>query len=114
MSWKILGAGRTMNEVGRDAGGFLKNAGCEVIIAPKLGPLKMEDLLPQLEGKDAALISPDQFNAEVLTSPAASRLKIISRWGVGYDSNHIPAATRQVIIVAYTPGVLNETVADYP
>ena len=113
MSWKILVTARTINEVGRDAVALLQKAGCEVMIAPKLGPLKSEDLLPQLQGKDAALISPDQFNAEVLASPAAANLKIISRWGVGYDSIDIAAATKQGIVVAYTPGFLNETVADY-
>jgi lactate dehydrogenase-like 2-hydroxyacid dehydrogenase len=54
----------------------------------------------------------DKFTAEVIGSPAAANLKLISRWGVGYDAIDIAAATRHGIIVAYTPGMLNETVAD--
>src|SRR6185436_7183199 len=42
----------------------------------------------------------------------ARNLKLISRWGVGYDAIDVPAATKHGIIVAYTPGLLNETVAD--
>jgi glyoxylate reductase len=49
----------------------------------------------------------------VLQSPAASRLKILSRWGVGYDSIDVAEATRQGIVVAYTPTMLDETVADW-
>jgi phosphoglycerate dehydrogenase-like enzyme len=113
MAWKIFVTARTIREVGKGAVELLRGAGCELIIPEKLGPLKADDLRPQLKGMDAALISPDQFNAEVLGSPEAAQLKIISRWGVGYDSIDVPAATKQGIVVAYTPGLLNDTVADY-
>src|SRR6185503_20666838 len=53
-----------------------------------------------------------KFNADVLGSAAAADLKLISRWGVGYDAIDVPAATKHGIVVAYTPGLLNETVAD--
>jgi phosphoglycerate dehydrogenase-like enzyme len=55
----------------------------------------------------------DQFTANVLASPEAAQLKIISRWGVGYDAIDIPAATARGIVVAYTPGLLSESVADF-
>jgi phosphoglycerate dehydrogenase-like enzyme len=44
---------------------------------------------------------------------AAKSLKLISRWGVGYDAINIPAATQNGVVVAYCPGFLNEAVADY-
>jgi len=53
-----------------------------------------------------------KFTSEVLGSEAARNLKAISRWGVGYDAIDVPAATKHGIVVAYTPGLLNETVAD--
>jgi phosphoglycerate dehydrogenase-like enzyme len=43
----------------------------------------------------------------------AARLKIISRWGVGYDSIDLAAATKTGIVVTYTPGLLDDAVADY-
>jgi len=59
------------------------------------------------------LASMDQFTGPVLGSDSASRLKIISRWGVGYDAIDVAEATRRGIVVAYTPGLLDETVADF-
>ena len=113
MSWKVLITARTLNEVGGAATKLLREAGCELIVPPKFGPLPAETLQPLLQGTDAVFASMDKFTAEVLSSPAAASLKIISRWGVGYDAIDVPAATRQGIVVAYTPGLLNETVADF-
>lgn len=61
---------------------------------------------------DAVLASMDKFSDAVLASADSSQLKLISRWGVGYDAIDVPAATRAGIVVAYTPGLLDETVAD--
>ncbi len=113
MSWKVLITARTLNEVGASATQLLRDAGCELVIPPKFGPLTAEVLEPLLEGNDAVLASMDKFTAAVLSSPAASQLKVISRWGVGYDAIDVPAATQQGVVVAYTPGFLNETVADF-
>jgi phosphoglycerate dehydrogenase-like enzyme len=49
----------------------------------------------------------------VLQSPTATRLKLISRWGVGYDSIDVLTATKLGIVVTYTPGLLDDAVADY-
>src|SRR5438034_8065105 len=113
MSWKVLITARTMNEVGASALQLLRNAGCDVITPPKLGPLSADELIKLLPDMDAVLASMDKFTETVITSSAAATLKIISRWGVGYDAIDIPSATRQGIVVAYTPGLLNETVADF-
>ncbi len=113
MSWKVLITARTLNEVGASAMKLLRDAGCELIIPPKFGPHPAETLQPLLEGNDAVLASMDKFTADVLHSPAAASLKIISRWGVGYDAIDISAASGEGIVVAYTPGLLNETVADF-
>src|SRR5947207_5354098 len=112
MAWKILVTARALDEVGAPALELLRKAGCELVIPPKYGPHPADVLLGLLPGADAVLASMDKFNAEVLGSTAATNLKMISRWGVGYDAIDVPAATRQGIVVAYTPGLLNETVAD--
>jgi phosphoglycerate dehydrogenase-like enzyme len=113
MSWKVLITARTLDEVGQHAVALLKKAGCELVIPPKYGPHPAETLLKLLPGNDAVLASMDKFTAEVLGSAAASQLKLISRWGVGYDAIDLPAATKNGIVVAYTPGLLNEAVADF-
>jgi lactate dehydrogenase-like 2-hydroxyacid dehydrogenase len=55
----------------------------------------------------------DLCSAAILNSAAAANLKIISRWGVGYDSIDVAAATRNGIVVCNTPRLLDEAVADY-
>lgn len=113
MSWKVFISARTIPEVGKGALELLRKSGCEIILPPKMGPLKADELRLHINGCDAALVSPDEFNPVVMASPELAKLKIISRWGVGYDSIDVPSATQHGIVVAFTPGLLNETVADY-
>jgi phosphoglycerate dehydrogenase-like enzyme len=113
MSWKVLITARTLNEVGHSALQLLREAGCELTLPPRFGPYGAEELLPLLRDHQAVLASMDKFTSGVLASPEAAELRIISRWGVGYDAIDIPAATARGIVVAYTPGLLNETVADF-
>jgi phosphoglycerate dehydrogenase-like enzyme len=113
MSWRVLITARVFKALGKPALELLAKNGCEIVMPEKFGPLKIEDLLPIIDGFDATLCSPDQYNALALQSLATKRLKVISRWGVGFDSIDIAEATRQGVVVAYTPGMLNETVADW-
>ncbi len=115
MSWKVLITARTLNvdAVGRRALELLRDAGCELIHPPKYGPLTEAELLPLLPGMDAVFASMDKFTAAVLASKEAASLKLISRWGVGYDAIDVPAATREGVVIAFTPGLLNDAVADY-
>ncbi len=113
MSWKVLITARTMNEVGQNALQSLRDAGCQLNIPPRPGPYPADELVKLLPDIDAVLASMDRFTDSVLSSPGASKLKIVSRWGVGYDAIDVPAATRAGIVIAYTPGLLDETVADF-
>src|SRR5712691_7650936 len=107
MSWKVLITARALSiePVGALALARLQEAGCELIHAPKYGPLTEAELLPQLPGIDAILAGMDHFTADVLASKQAEQLKIISRWGVGIDAVNLPAAAKQGIVVGYTPGL---------
>ena len=113
MPWKVLITARGVQQAGQQAQQLLRNAGCELIFPPRFGPLKADDLISALKGMDAVLASLDEYSANVLASPALAQLKIIARWGVGYDSVDLGAATRSGIVVTYTPGVLDDAVADY-
>lgn len=115
MSWNVLITARTLNieAVGRRALDLLGAAGLKLVHPPKAGPLSEAELLPLLPGMDAVFASMDKFTAAVLGSKEAANLKLISRWGVGYDAIDVPAATKQGIVIAYTPGLLNDAVADY-
>lgn len=113
MSWKVLITAGPMNVVGQAGLELLKGAGCEIVEPPRQGFLNEQELLGILPGIDAALAGVDKYSAAVLGSSSASSLKIVSRWGVGYDAIDIPKATELGIVVANTPGLLDEAVADY-
>lgn len=102
-----------MVEAGATALELLRTAGCNPVLHREAGSLKPEALLGVLPGYDAVLASVETYSAEVLYSPTAARLKVISRWGVGYDAVDLDAATANGIVVTNTPGLLDEAVADY-
>jgi phosphoglycerate dehydrogenase-like enzyme len=111
MGWKILVTARTLDAVGQHAVAALRAAGCELVIKP--GPHPADVVQPLLEGCDACYASTDKFTEAVLSSPQAAKIKCISRWGVGFDSIDVAAATRHGIVVCYTPGMLDDSVADF-
>lgn len=113
MPWRILITATLMTEVGTAALQMLRDAGCEVIIPPARDRFSEADLKKLLPGADAVLASSESYTRQILHGEDAATLKIISRWGVGYDAIDIVAASEAGICVAYTPGLLNETVADY-
>ena len=102
-----------MDEVGQSALELLREAGCEIVDPQQVGPMSGDALLRVLDSADAVLAGVDRFTAEAIGSPEAAQLKLISRWGVGFDAIDVAAATDAGIVVAYTPGLLNETVADF-
>lgn len=113
MSWKILLTASAFARTGARATELLRAAGCEILPSPKFSSLTAEQILKSFAGIDAFLAGLDVCSPALLDSPAAANLKIISRWGVGYDSIDLPAATRNGVVIANTPGLLDEAVADY-
>lgn len=113
MSWKVLITASGFGQTGKRASEILRQAGCQIIVSPKAGPLTAPELVSVLPGADAVLASLDEYSASLLSSPSSASLKIIARWGVGYDAIDIPAATANGIVVTYTPGLLDDAVADY-
>jgi len=113
VSWKVLITASGAEVSGEQAQRLLRDSGCELVFVTGAGPFGGNELLGLLEGKDAALASLDGYSAEVLAAPAAASLKIVARWGVGYDRVDLAAATQNGIVVTYTPGLLDEAVADY-
>lgn len=53
----------------------------------------------------------DTIDAELMD--AASNLKVVSNYAIGYDNIDVPAATERGILVCHTPGVLTDTTADF-
>lgn len=69
-------------------------------------------LLRKFRGKDAVIsVSTDIISDKVLAE--SPRLKIVSNVAVGYNNIDVQAATRRGVMVTNTPGVLDETTADF-
>jgi glyoxylate reductase len=75
-------------------------------------PLNAKQFLQKLKGKDAAIT----LLTDVITDDVLARnpqLKIVSNVAVGYNNFDVPAATRRGVIMTNTPGVLDDTTADF-
>jgi len=59
----------------------------------------------------AVLVGTGKINAEYLDK--APNLKLVARFGVGYDSVDVEECTRQGVFVTHTPDVLSSGVADH-
>jgi len=75
------------------------------------GKLTEDELIEALPGVFATLASSEPYTERVFRS--ASDLRIVSRWGVGYDAVDVPAATRHGVAVCTAVGANHEAVADY-
>lgn len=82
----------------------------EVKSNPSPEPFTKEELRKEVAHVNAIILGADKFDEELMA--AAPRLKIIARYGVGYDNVDVEAATSRSIFVTYTPGVLSDAVAD--
>jgi D-3-phosphoglycerate dehydrogenase len=83
--------------------------GADVTVVDEAVLQEKTELLRIIDEYDGAIIALPPFDRDVMTR--ASRLKVISRRGVGCDNVDLHAATAQGIRVTITP-TLSETVAD--
>jgi glyoxylate reductase len=70
------------------------------------------DVLKRVAGVQALIcLLTEKINDELLD--AAPRLRIVSNVAVGFDNIDVAACTRRKIVATNTPGVLDETTADF-
>src|SRR5712664_3475082 len=89
---------------------ILAEAG-EVIVYPANGPLDEASIRQAAEGC-IGIVSQlmDPIRDTVLSTPG---LKCVSNVAVGYDNIDVAAATAHKVMVTNTPGVLDDTTADF-
>ncbi len=73
-------------------------------------PLSSEQVAALLPGMDGYIAGLDEIDGKALQ--AADALKVIVRYGVGYDKVDLPAAAEKGIIVSNTPGANSASVAE--
>src|SRR5712692_7925206 len=70
------------------------------------------ELLKRIADKDALIcLLTEKINDELLT--AAPKLRIVANVAVGFDNVDVAACTQRKVVVSNTPGVLDETTADF-
>ncbi len=85
---------------------------CEVEVNLRQEPPSKRELIDRVKDKHALLcLLTDSVDSEVMN--AASDLRVISTYSVGYDHVDVEEATRRGIYVTNTPGVLTDAVADF-
>lgn len=72
-----------------------------------------EEFLKRVAGKDALVcLLTEKIDDEMLDA-AGPNLRIVANVAVGYDNIDVPACTKREVAVTNTPGVLDETTADF-
>lgn len=82
----------------------------DLVFNPTGRPLMEEELIPLLKDCDGYVAGLDFVTEKVISS--CEHLKVISRYGAGYDRVDITAAKAKGIIVTNTPGVNAEAVGE--
>jgi D-3-phosphoglycerate dehydrogenase len=82
----------------------------EVVYNTEGKPLDASDLIPIIENFDGMIAGLDEINKDVISR--AKNLKIIARYGAGYDRVDIEAAKKAGIYVTNTPGANSTSVAE--
>jgi D-3-phosphoglycerate dehydrogenase len=82
----------------------------EVIYSPTGKPLTSSEVAGLLPGIDGYIAGLDVIDANALKS--ADKLKVIARYGVGFDNVDLEAAKSKNIVVTNTPGANSVSVAE--
>jgi glyoxylate reductase len=88
------------------------NANCEVEYWTQAERISREELLRRVREKDGLVcLLTEKVNDELLR--AAPKLRIAANVAVGFDNIDLPACTKRGVVATNTPGVLDETTADF-
>ncbi len=108
--YKVLVTARSFGTVDDLAIKLLNENDCEVKkLETKNGPVP-EQLKKELPTADAVIAGLEDYDRALIES--AKNLKVISRYGVGYDKVDLNAASENHIAVTVTPGASADSVAD--
>jgi glyoxylate reductase len=88
------------------------NAACDVEYWTKPESLSKDELLKKVKDKEGLVcLLTEKVNSELLS--AAPKLRIAANVAVGFDNIDVAACTKRGVAATNTPGVLDETTADF-
>lgn len=88
----------------------LQKFGYDLVFNTQSHPLKGQELIELLADCDGVIAGLDYYTADVIA--ACPKLKVIARYGVGYDRVDLAAAREAGIVVTNTPEANSNSVAD--
>ncbi len=91
--------------------GALRAAGLELRFGSGRGATPVAEVIESLTDSAAVIAGQEQYTAEVYD--ACPKLRLIVRYGVGFDFVDVDAATERGILVATIPGTNDWAVADH-
>ncbi len=95
-----------------DAARQILNNACEVEYWTQPERISREELLRRVKDKEALVcLLTERVSDELLR--AAPKLRIAANVAVGFDNIDVPACTKRGVVATNTPGVLDETTADF-
>ena len=89
----------------------LREAGLDLTIGRGLPTTPVSEVIENLRGCAAVVAGGEPYTAEVFR--ACPDLKLVARFGVGYDAVDVPAATEHGVVACTTPGTNDWAVADH-
>ncbi|HVS87576.1 MAG TPA: D-glycerate dehydrogenase [Candidatus Acidoferrum sp.] len=88
------------------------SAGCEMEYWTQPERISKEELFRRIKDKEGLVcLLTDQVNEALLQ--VAPKLRIVANVAVGFDNIDVPACTKRGVVATNTPGVLDETTADF-
>jgi glyoxylate reductase len=88
------------------------NAGCDVEYWKEAESISKNEMLQKLRDKEGLVcLLTEKVNQELLN--AAPKLRIAANVAVGFDNIDLDACTKRGVVATNTPGVLDETTADF-
>ncbi len=110
MRYKVLVTPRSFAASSDAPVRLLEDSGCDVIRNPLGRMLTEQELKTMARDVDGLIVGLERVSREVML--AATRLKVISKYGVGLDNIDLETARARGITVTYTPESNSEAVAD--
>lgn len=109
-AYKIVITARSFGKADDRAAELLRANGCELVKLEEAdGPIS-EQLKREIVDADGVIAGLEEYSPELIAS--AKKLKVISRYGVGYDKVDVEAAKARGVAVTITPGANGDSVAD--
>ena len=106
--YKVIITPRSFGSVNDEPIKLLEENGFEVVRLRGDSETIAQGLNEEIADADAIIAGLDDYNEALLSK--AKKLKIISRYGVGYNNVDLEAAKRQDITVTITPGANDDSV----